>query len=318
MNVIFIVNAKAGFSGFRKEVQQGIAHLAELGCTVKRVETKGPGDATALAKQAIDDGFEVAVAVGGDGTINEIVNGLAGSQTALAVLPAGTANVYAADVGIPVASPLSIVPPVKKAVELVVTGQRRRIDLGRIILNDGSSRHFLMWCGVGLDAAISEAKKSNKTANRSLGYLTWLGSTLHLLFDYRGTRATIVTDELELRKRVIVAVISNGQLYGRVWRMTPEAKMDDGLFDLGVMMGHRWYETLRHAVILTLGKHVKDPNFHLSRTKRLSITSKRPMPVHVDGETIATTPFQVEIVPAALEIVLPKNAPERLFEAKIY
>lgn len=312
MKVAFIVNPKSGFSGFRKEVGKAVALLAELGCTVKRLETTQAGDGTLLARQVVDEGFEVAVAVGGDGTINEVVNGLAGTETALAVLPAGTGNVYAADMKIPIANPLNP-SAVNLAAEIIVTGQQRQIDLGKLTLADGHSRYFLMWCGIGLDAAISQAKKSNIIANRSIGYASWFISSLLVTFDFRGIPATIETDDGIIEERIIVAVASNGQLYGRIWRMAPEAKMDDGLLDVGVMVGHQWWETLRHGVALSLGRHIKNPKFHLHHTKHLSLATKHPMPVHVDAETIGTTPIEVEIVPAALRIIVPQNVPQRLF-----
>jgi YegS/Rv2252/BmrU family lipid kinase len=313
MNVIFIVNPGAGFTGFRKQIQSAIAHLAELGCTIKRTETTGPGDATRLARQAVEDGFDVVVAVGGDGTINEVINGLAGTDTALAVLPAGTANVYAADMGIPIASLLNP-DAVSAAAEIIVTGQRRRIDLGRLTLADGTSRYFLMWCGVGLDAAISQAKKSNTSNRKSLAYLAWFVSAMTVLFEFRGIPATIKMDNETIEERIIVAVASNGQLYGRVWRMAPDAKINDGLLDVGVMVGHQWWEILKHGVGLTLRRHIQSPNFHLHRTTRLSLTTRHPMPVHVDAETIGMTPIEIEVVPLALEIIVPQNVPGRLFK----
>lgn len=313
MKVVFIVNPASGFTGFRKKVLKAVGHVAELGCTVKLLETTGVGDATRLAQQAAAEGFDIAVAVGGDGTINEVVNGLVGTETALAVLPAGTANVYAADIGVPISWLLNP-DAVTSAADIVVKGQQRWIDLGRLTLADGTSRYFLMWCGVGLDAAISQAKKSNTAARRSLGYMAWVVSTAWLLFDFRGIDAQIHLNDLSVEEPIIVAVVSNGQLYGRIWRMAPEAKMDDGLLDVGIMAGHRWGEILRHALTLTLGQHLYDPKFQLHRTTQLSLATAYPMPVHVDGETIGTTPIEVEIVPDALKIVVPQDVPSRLFK----
>jgi diacylglycerol kinase family enzyme len=158
MRLRFIVNPAAGSGGFQKLVVEAANHLRQLDCTVDRVETQSKGDATHLARQAAAEGFDVAVAVGGDGTVNEVCNGLVGTETALAVLPAGTANVYAADVGIPIWWPLNP-GAVNSAADVIVTGQRQRIDLGWLRLGDGTERYFLMWCGIGLDAAISQAIK---------------------------------------------------------------------------------------------------------------------------------------------------------------
>jgi YegS/Rv2252/BmrU family lipid kinase len=310
MKVYFIINPLAGFGGFQKLVGEAAAHLTRLGCQVKQAETTGPGNAIKLAKQAAGEAFDVAVAVGGDGTINEVCNGLVGTETALGVLPAGTANVYAADVGIPIWWPLNP-DAVFEATEIILTGQRRRVDLGRLHLSDGSTRHFLMWCGIGLDAAISQARQPSPA--RHLSYASWVVSGLIVAIDFMGTPATIVTDSHTANKRVLLAVASNGQLYGRIWRMAPEAKMDDGLLDVAVMSGHGWPSTIKHLAGLTFRRYVKDPDFDLYRTANLSLSSKDPLPVHVDAETIGTTPAEIDVVPLALNIIVPRKVPARLF-----
>ncbi|MDX1521612.1 MAG: diacylglycerol kinase family lipid kinase, partial [Anaerolineae bacterium] len=284
------------------------------GPEVATVETTRPGHATNLARQAATEAYEVAVAVGGDGTINEVCNGLAGSETALGVLPAGTANVFAADVRIPIWWPLNP-DAVYRAADILVTGQRRRLDLGSVRFPDGQSRYFLMWCGIGLDAAISESKRSREDGKRTLGYASWIISGLLTTFDFMGTPTTLTTDSTTIHNRLLMAVVSNGQLYGRLWRLAPKAQMDDGLLDVGVMTGHGWPATMRHLIGVTIRQHVRDPNFKLYRTRHLSLASKEPLPVHVDAETIGTTPVQIEIAPGALRVMIPRNAPQHLFHS---
>jgi YegS/Rv2252/BmrU family lipid kinase len=312
MKTLLIVNPKAGPGAFKRQLRNAQDHLLKMGCELKRVDTKGKEDATCLARQAAQDGFEVVVAVGGDGTINEVCNGLVNTDVVLGVLPAGTGNVFAADMHIPIWTPLKP-DAIMKAAELIVSGQRRRIDLGCLRLADGTTRYFLMWCGIGLDAAISQAKSTAKSA-RSLSYATWVIAGLMVTYDFMGTSATIVTDDGVINERVLMVVVSNGQLYGRLWRMAPEAKMDDGLLDVGIMVGHRWPSTIKHAIGLTFRKHIKDPDFHLYRTTRLSFSAKQALPVHVDAETIGTTPVEIEIAPMALNVIVPENAPKRLFK----
>ena len=313
MKIYFIVNPQAGgFRGFQKLVDKAVKQLSKQGYQVECTDTTGAGDGLRLARQAAAQGYDVAVAIGGDGTVNEVCNGLAGTDTALGVLPAGTGNVYAAEVGIPIWWPLKP-DAVSQGVKILTTGQRRRIDLGRLHLTDGTSRYFLMWCGIGLDAAISEARKPIQP--RSLNYASWIVSGLIVAVDFMGTPATIITDQSTAKKRVLLAVASNAQLYGRIWRMAPEAKMDDGLLDVAVMSGHGWPSTVKHLAGLTLRRHVKDPDFDLYRTAKFSLSSKDPLPVHVDAETVGTTPVEIEVVPNALNIILPENAPTRLFKA---
>ena len=312
MKVCFIVNPAAGAgSAFQKQVDKAAANLSKKGCEVKQVKTEGQGDATDLARQAADNGFDVAVAVGGDGTINEVCNGLVGSNTALAVLPAGTGNVYAADLGIPIWNPL-YPEAITQAAELIMTGHRRRIDLGQVHLSTGISRYFLMWCGIGLDAAITQVMRSGPV--RELNYASWVVSGVMVALDFMGKPATIITDAGTVRERVLMMVVSNGQLYGRIWRIAPDAKMDDGLLDVAYVTGHRWPATVRYVLGLTFGQHVKDPDFRLHRTTRLCLSTKESLPVHVDAEPIGATPVEIEVAPSALEVIVPDNAPRRLFE----
>ncbi len=312
MKVCFIVNPMAGAArGFHAQLRRAIALLVERGCLVKKLQTKNQGDGAHLAQEVAADGFDVAIAVGGDGTINEVCNGLAGTNTALAVLPAGTANVYAADLGIPIWWLLNP-EAITEATEVIMSGQRRRIDLGRVRLADGRSRYFLMWCGIGLDAAITQARQSAQT--RELNYASWVVASLIVAFDFMGTPATLITDAGQVRKRVLMSIVSNGQLYGRIWRVAPEAKMDDGLLDVAVMTGYRWPSTLKHMVGMTFGQHVKDPDFYLYRTTRLYLSAKEALPVHVDAESFGTTPVEIEVVPSALTVIVPHNAPRRLFK----
>jgi diacylglycerol kinase (ATP) len=115
------------------------------------------------------------------------------------------------------------------------------------------------------------------------------------------------------RKRVLWAVISNGQLYGRLWRIAPDAKMDDGLLDLTVFEGHGVLSTARHLAGLTLGQYARDPTVHFYRGLSFTIQTRKPLPIHVDAEPVGTTPVKISIVPHSLSVVLPSKLPKHLF-----
>jgi YegS/Rv2252/BmrU family lipid kinase len=312
MKIGLIVNPNSGTGSFRNQLREAQDYLLKRGCQLKRFDTTAKGDATRLARHAANhEDFDVVVAVGGDGTLNEVCNGLVGSSVALGVLPAGTGNVFAADVGLPIWAPLNP-DAILKATEIIITGTRHQIDLGHVQVADGTSRHFLMWCGIGLDAAITQSKDASSTP-RSLNYASWIISGIMVAADFMGTPATLTLDDRQFRKRLLMAVASNGQLYGRVWRLAPEAKMDDGLLDVAVMAGHHWPSTIRHVLGLTFKRNIKDPDFHVYRTRRLALTARSPLPVHVDAEFIGNTPVEIEIVPGAITIILPPEVPQRLF-----
>jgi YegS/Rv2252/BmrU family lipid kinase len=309
MKARVILNPAAGPRDFHRQVKKAIDYLGANGWEVKLVETKEKGDATHLARSAAEAGSDVAIAVGGDGTINEVVNGLAGSETALGIIPAGTANVYAADVGIPIWSPLRP-NAVRLAAEIIHTGQRRKIDLGRVRLSDGRERNFFMWCGIGLDAAISQEVNTEDT--RRLGMAAWAMAGVMVALNFMGTRGNVVVDDQNGRKRVLWAVISNGQLYGRFWRIAPDAKMNDGILDLTVFEGYGVLSTVRHVAGLTLGQYARDPAVHFYRGSSISIETRKPLPVHVDAEPVGMTPVQVHVVPRQLTVVLPSKLPRHL------
>jgi len=309
MNACVILNPAAGPRDFHRHLHQAIEYLRTHGWEVNLFETTKKGDATHLARQAADAACDVAIAVGGDGTINEVVNGLAGSDTALGIIPAGTANVYAADVGVPRWSALRP-NAVRLAAEIIHTGQRRKIDLGQVQLADGRRRYFFMWSGVGLDAAVSQEVHSEDT--RRLGIAAWAIAGVMVAVNFMGTRGNVTIDDQKKRKRVLWAVISNGQLYGRLWRIAPDAKMDDGLLDLTVFEGHGVLSTTRHLAGLTLGQYARDPTVHFYRGRSFTIETRKPLPVHADAEPFGTTPVKISVAPHALNVVLPPKLPSHL------
>jgi diacylglycerol kinase (ATP) len=310
MNACAIINPAAGPRDFHRQITKAVEYLGAHGWEVELLKTAEKGDGTHLARQAADAGYDVAIAVGGDGTINEVVNGLVGSDTALAIIPAGTANVYAVDVGIPIWSPLRP-NAVRVAAEIIHTGQRRTIDLGKVQLANGWQRYFFMWCGVGLDAAITREVRSEDT--RRLGMAAWVLAGVMVAFNFMGTRGNIIVDNQKGRKRVLWAVVSNGQLYGRLWRIAHEAKMDDGILDMTVFEGHGVLSTARHLAGLTLGQYARDPTVHFYRGSSFTIETRKPLPIHVDAEPVGMTPVKICVVPHSLKVILPPKLPAHLF-----
>ncbi len=310
MNACVILNPAAGPRDFHRQLNTAIEHLRTHGWEVELRKTTEKGDATRIARQTAEAGCDVAIAVGGDGTINEVVNGLAGSDTAMGIIPAGTANVYAVDVGIPIWSPLRP-NAVRIAAEIIRDGRRKRVDLGQIQLANGQQRYFFMWCGVGLDAAISQEVRNEDT--RRLGVVAWAIAGVMVAFNFMGTPGNVIIDSQRERKRVLWAVFSNGQLYGRLWRIAPEARMNDGILDLTVFEGYGVPSTIRHLASLTVGQYARDPTVHFYRGSSFVIQTRKPLPVHVDAEPVGTTPVKIKIVPRSLNVILPPKFPDHLF-----
>jgi diacylglycerol kinase (ATP) len=215
LSAIVIANPTAGsYAHQAQRIQETITFLHAHGWKAELKLTLAAGDARRLAREAVQQGIDVVVVVGGDGTINEVIQELAGSETALGVLPSGTVNVWAREVGIPLDN--------EKARNILIDGQTRRIDLGKI--ND---RYFLLMVGIGIDGEVTHAVEK-KPAKRFgvLGYLligTWLG------LGYPAFRALLQMDEREIKANALQIVIGNTQLYEVSVKYTWQAKCDDGL-----------------------------------------------------------------------------------------
>ncbi|NLE76633.1 MAG: diacylglycerol kinase family lipid kinase [Chloroflexi bacterium] len=313
-----IYNPAAGQIQVRRDLEQAVAYLEEHGWQVSWRETHGPSDGTTYAREAVASGCQVAIAVGGDGTVGEVADGLVGSQTALGVLPAGTSNVWAKEMGIPSASYL-LHPQVRAslgfgapwllpAAELLVHGRRARVDVGRV-----NQRHFLMWAGVGLDARITEEVEQHPEVKRQLGRLAFIMAALYIGRDYRGVRAHVRVGKAWLTRRIIMAVVSNIQLYGGVVRISPLAQLDDGLLDACIFQGQGLVSTVRHLASVFAQQHLRDPEVSTYELQHMEIHPARPLPIHADGDFIGYTPAVIDVVPKALDVLLPASAPARLF-----
>ncbi|MFQ5856567.1 MAG: diacylglycerol/lipid kinase family protein [Anaerolineae bacterium] len=318
MKAHLIYNPKAGQHDGHRRVLETVEFLRRRGWTLALHETKIPTDVTSYASQAVTEGVDAVLVVGGDGTVNGAVNGLAGSEVALGVLPMGTGNVWAAELGlIPVPTPLHRPDPLAAA-RLLTQGQQRWIDLGRVVATaeDGSMlrRYFVLWAGIGFDAAVArEVETQFRRTKRRFGALSFLVAGIDTALNYLGTRATIRLDDRVLEERVILIVVSNAQLYAGAVRLAPNARLDDGWLNVYVFKGRGLLTMLRHLVSVVVRRHRRDPNVATYDIRHMTVETAEPLPVHVDAEPIGTTPISVEVVPRALKILVPSDVPPNLF-----
>ncbi len=302
-----IVNPASGAWDIRRELPAVLNYLEDQGWSTTLHETRGSGEATALAQQARDEGADSVLVVGGDGTINEVINGLAESQVALGVLPGGTANVWAKELGLPTRSPLHILPLVD-SIKALVPGAHRRIDLGQ-----ANGRYFLQWTGVGLDAEVTYAMEPRTRRQRRLGALAYLVAGLATAAQMAGTRTRIWIDGERIYRRSILVVISNSQLYGGRVRIATDARLDDGLLDVSIFAGTGFGSAIRTLMGVISGLHVRDPRHSSFQAHTVRIEADKPMAVHVDGEPYGTTPLECQVVPRALTVLIPHRMRPELF-----
>jgi YegS/Rv2252/BmrU family lipid kinase len=274
----------------------------EHGWSVDVRPTAGPGDGTRIAREAADQGYDIVVAAGGDGTVNEVVNGLAGTQTALAALPVGTVNVWVRELGLPMQP--------RAAAEALLQAQRRAIDLGR-----AGDRYFLLMCGIGFDAAVTAEVRADE--KRKLGVLAYFKSALGVIGRYRGIPARITVDGRTIRGRVLLTVLGNSQLYGGVVKITARASLDDGLLDVCVIKGNSLWSAPFRIISIVTQRYNLDPKIEYHRAREVKIAARRPLPVQVDGDHIGYTPMSFAAVPGALYALLPPNMPEELLRPEV-
>lgn len=300
ISAVIIANPMSGsFPRHHHNHDDTLAFLEAHGWQVELRFTEGPGDARILARRAVEQNISLVIAAGGDGTINEVIQELAGSGTALGVLPMGTVNVWAREMGIPLDT--------AKAREILVYGQTRCIDLGR-----ANGRYFLLMVGIGVDGEVAQAVE-HKPLKR-LGVLGYALAALWFGTGYLGFPLSLKIDEAEpVRTRALQVVIGNTQLYAGAFKFTWLARCDDGLLDLCVV--HKRGPLGRLVVLL---------DFILKREKRrlwvryntfreVAIETKDPVAIQIDGEPVGYTPAKVSVVPGALKVVVPPVVPQEVF-----
>lgn len=282
-----IVNPQAGRGRGRlllpqvKGLLQGLRHDLVL--------TEAPRHATTLARAAADDGYDAVVAVGGDGTVLEVINGLAGRETALGVLPIGSGNDFVKPLGIP--------RDLAGAVAHLHSGRLRRIDVGRM-----GDTYFGNGLGMGFDAQVAMEALA---LLRLRGFALYLAAIWRTAWRFRAPLLTIGFDGQEISGRYLMACVANGRCLAANFWLTPHAEMDDGLLDLCLIKAMPLPLFFYHLPKVTRGKHTRLREVTLRRASRVHVEADRPVPVHADGEILAeaATALEVEIVPGALRVI---------------
>jgi diacylglycerol kinase (ATP) len=301
MRAIFNPRA-AGGRGARLEpdVRACLARAArEADVKLEWVETQEPGHAVVLAQEAAANGCDLVVAIGGDGTVNEVINGLMqverrSGSTALGIIPVGSGNDFAWNAGI------ALDPLV--ACQRVIDGQMRVVDLGQIRESSGRQRYFCNGSGAGFDAQTALEVERFKWLRGVLIYLVAVLKTL--IFHHQVPELRISVDDREWTQRSMMLTVGNGRRLGGGFLVTPEAELDDGLLDVCICG-----ELGRLGILMIIprfmrGTHVTHREVQMARARRVKVESPVPLAVHLEGESFATDAreFEFSIIPAALRL----------------
>jgi YegS/Rv2252/BmrU family lipid kinase len=291
-SIAAIFNPHSGGGGYRRDVPLIFDALRGLGYEVQDLQTEEPGDATRLAREAVADGFDLVAAIGGDGTVNEIINGLAGSETPLAIIPTGTVNVLAMELGIPLEPP--------DAVKLLGgAGNVSWIDLGL-----AGDRYFGLMAGVGMDAAVVAA--INPTMKKALKEAAFAVQGLATYLTHEDPLIRVTCDERTVEG--YFAVLGNSSNYGGAFGITPLADMRDGLLDVCVLKDKSFVSTVSYWTAALINAHIKHPKVEYFRTEAAlleTVEEDKEVLVQTDGEVAGKLPMECKVVPRGLRVVVP-------------
>lgn len=303
-----IYNPAAGPWDVQQAIQRICAQLEERGWSIQLKQTRQSGDATVLAREAAQAGCDIVVVAGGDGTLNEAVNGLIDTRTALGVLPVGTGNRWARQLGLPLyllANPLRVHEAATGLAEATI----RQIDVGRV-----NERYFLCWAGIGLDAQITTEMEPRPRHTKHLGIIPYIIAGLLVARDFQGVRTRVQLDDQVVRGRTLLILASNIQQYAGQLHVAPQARLDDGLLDVFVFKGLGFPYALRHLFTMLNRRWLQDPRIVHRQARHIKIQTDRPIPVQVDGDPAGTTtPVTLQVLPRALRVLVPPTASPGLF-----
>jgi diacylglycerol kinase (ATP) len=252
--------------------------------------TSGAGEAERLARNAAVEGYKKIVAAGGDGTINEIVNGIAGHNVTLGVLPIGTMNVFATELGLPVND-------LAGCWRIIEQDRTHRVDLPR-----ANRKHFVQLAGVGLDA--QAVKETSGAFKRSFGPLSYLISAVQIAS--RTPPVLRIESEDAATDEASFVLVGNGRLYGGRFPFFKQAVMDDGLLDVIVFKRLNYVDIIRYLQDVVFTPQISSPEVEYFQTKHLRVSSDESVPVEIDGELVGNCPVEFRIRAGGLRVLTPR------------
>ena len=295
---VVILNPIAGrkrIPGLEKRLERA---FCRHGIPCEILLTRKAGDATALAREAVQQGADLVVAAGGDGTVNEVVNGLVGTNTPLGIIPLGTVNVLARELGIPLAA--------HKAIKTIAEGSPKPIDVG--IAN---GRCFTLMAGFGFDAEV--------VTNVLQPIKDWIGASAYILKGLetlakcQATEITLEMPEETYSAKAFLVVVANVSTYGYNLHIAPMAAPDDGFLDICVFerpitdrIGF-----MRQVAEVFINRHMYHKAVRFFRTTQVTLRSEPEVFVHLDGDPFGKTPVEISIRPQILPVIRPLTIDHR-------
>jgi YegS/Rv2252/BmrU family lipid kinase len=293
VKALLVVNPRAG----RVRGEAGVARverrLVRAGLEVQRLEPAAPEETAAALGSALrreSPRHARVVVAGGDGSINSVLPAVMGTEFPLAILPVGSVNVLARELGIP--------RGLQAAAAVAASGQPLRIDLGL-----ANGRPFALMAGIGFDAAVVHTVAPD--VKNVVGSFAYVARGLKLLAGQTSSRFRIATEEGSLEAEAWLAVVANASRYTYRWRLAPAARIDDGWLDLCLFQGSSAAQAAGQVVAALAGRHAGYPGVSHLRARRLRFECDPPVCVQVDGDPAGETPVEIDMAPGALSVLVP-------------
>lgn len=294
-NIAFIINPISG----AKETQNAKRKLPKLIMQTLDMEqwlpnivfTEYAGHATELAHQYARMGFDAVVAVGGDGTVNEVARGLKDTKTALGILPMGSGNGFARHLNIPIRP--------QKALEMINHSEPINVDYGL-----ANGRLFVSTCGTGFDAVVAD----NFASSNKRGFMTYLQNTLKVAFSYQPQTYHIVGDGLDVTHKAFLITFANANQWGYEAMIAPKASVQDGKMDIMLMSSHAILGSASLALRLFTGSIDNSYFMDTIRAKEITLEREEVAPFHIDGDPVEMDKnIHIKIVADGLKVLVEKR-----------
>lgn len=280
------------------KIEQVAGYLIEAGLKVEVALAKPKKEAIPIARKAIKDGFDVVVAMGGDGTIGAVIRGIAGSKVTLGIIAAGTENDIARSLGIP--------EDVKQACAIITSGHTRRLDLGKVSTKKNKKFYFFMLTAIGLTATIFPIIKEVPE-----GKLSGVRKAVATLFKFESKPIVNLTldDESKIEVETMLVTIANTPLIGAKNLVAPDASMEDGLLDIAVYPGFSKAELLAYFAKTAHEGSTPDGTIQRYRARKIKVKSSPKLDIAAEGIILGKGTARIKVLPGALRVFAPEPGP---------
>lgn len=305
-----IYNPAAGRFPSRILCERAASVLRAEGWDITLEQTKDGDHIQELSRNAVTDDVDVLFIAGGDGSINRAVPELINTNTALAVLPAGTANVWAQELGLPGLT-WTRLTALEETAHRLCHAKIYTIDTG--ICNQNFP--FLLWAGVGLDAFIVHRIEPRQPWEKHFAIIDYAASVVWHASSWRGMNLEVEVDGKQIQGHFLLALVSNVHLYaGGLAQLSPNARLDDAIMDLWLFEGETLGDTVQRAWELLNGDPSSKPGIHQIPFRHLKMISDSPMFIQMDGEPYNVQGMiTIDCVPQSLKVLVPDRTPHPLF-----